>query len=113
MDFIEILNLRSENKGVGTGVNWLSSKGELLHSYSPVDGKLIGSVSTTDKESYDKTIETAQEAFVHWRMMPAPARGEIVRQIGEALREYKEPLGNWFLMKWEKVCRRVTVRSRK
>jgi len=93
MDFIEILNLRSENKGVSTGVKWLSSKGELLHSYSPVDGKLIGSVSTTDKESYDKTIETAQQAFVHWRMMPAPARGEIVRQIGDALREYKEPLG--------------------
>jgi aldehyde dehydrogenase (NAD+) len=93
MDFIEILNLRSENKGVSTGVNWLSSKGELLHSYSPVDGKLIGSVSTTDKESYNKIIETAQQAFVHWRMMPAPARGEIVRQIGDALREYKEPLG--------------------
>ena len=51
MDFLEILNLKSENKGVSTGANWLSSKGEMLHSYSPVDGKLIGSVSTTDKES--------------------------------------------------------------
>src|SRR6476620_10022549 len=93
MDFLEVLNLKSENKGVSTGSNWLSSKGEMLHSYSPVDGKLIGSVSTTDSESYAKAIETAQQAFVHWRMMPAPARGEIVRQIGEALREYKEPLG--------------------
>src|SRR6476620_11855165 len=93
MDFLEILNLKSENKGVSTGANWFSSKGEILHSYSPVDGKLIGSVSTTDKESYEKTIETAHKAFIHWRMIPAPARGEIVRQIGEALREYKEPLG--------------------
>src|SRR6476659_311327 len=93
MDFLEVLNLESENKGVSTGANWFPSKGEILHSYSPVDGKLIGSVSTTDKESYGKTIETALEAFIHWRMMPAPARGEIVRQIGEALREYKEPLG--------------------
>ena len=93
MDFLEALNLKSENKGVSTGANWLSSKGEMLHSYSPVDGKLIGSVSTTDKESYEKAIETAEQAFAHWRMMPAPARGEIVRQIGQALREYREPLG--------------------
>src|SRR5678815_1934415 len=93
MDFLEVLNLKSENNGVSTGANWLSSKGEVLHSYSPVDGKLIGSVSTTDKESYEKTIETAQNSFLRWRMMPAPARGEIVRQIGEALRDYKEPLG--------------------
>src|SRR5262245_46146974 len=93
MDFLEVLNIKSENNGVSTGANWLSSKGEVLHSYSPVDGKLIGSVSTADKESYEKTIEIAQQAFVHWRMMPAPARGEIVRQIGEALRDYKEPIG--------------------
>jgi len=93
MDFLEVLNLKTENKGVSTGTNWLSSNGEILHSYSPVDGKLIGSVRATDKESYEKTIDAAQQAFIHWRMMPAPARGEIVRQIGEALRDYKEPLG--------------------
>lgn len=93
MDFLEILGVKSENKGISTGINWLPSKGEALHSYSPVDGQLIGSVTIADKDSYEKTIETAQQAFLHWRMMPAPARGEIVRQIGEALREYKEPLG--------------------
>src|SRR5215831_1729049 len=93
MDFFEILNLQKENKGASTGSNWLNSKGETLHSCSPVDGKLIGSVSLTDKESYEKIIQTAQEAFLYWRMMPAPARGEIIRQIGEALRDYKEPLG--------------------
>src|SRR5678815_581619 len=93
MDFLEVLDLKSENNGVSTGANWFTSTGKILHSYSPVDGKLIGSVSTADKESYEKTIETAQQAFIHWRMKPAPARGEIVRQIGEALREYKEALG--------------------
>src|SRR5215469_17851166 len=93
MDFFEILNLQKENKGASTGSNWLNSKGETLHSYSPVDGNLIASVTTTDKESYEKIIQKTQEAFLHWRLMPAPARGEIVRQIGEALREYKEPLG--------------------
>ncbi|HEV8282868.1 MAG TPA: aldehyde dehydrogenase family protein [Chitinophagaceae bacterium] len=93
MDFLDILNLQKENKGVSTGKNWLDSKGEILHSYSPVDGNLIGSVASADKDGYKKIIEAAQEAFSYWRMMPAPARGEIVRQIGEVLRDYKEPLG--------------------
>jgi len=93
MDFFEILNLKKENQGSATGNNWLISKGEILHSYSPVDGNLIGSIITTDQDCYNKIIQTAQEAFLYWRMMPAPARGEIIRQIGEALREYKEPLG--------------------
>ena len=93
MDFLEILNLKKENKGISTGSNWLSSRGELLHSHSPVDGNLVGSVNVVDKDSYEKVIETAQHAFLYWRMVPAPQRGEIVRQIGEALREYREPLG--------------------
>jgi aldehyde dehydrogenase (NAD+) len=93
MDFLEILNLQKENKGAGTGLSWLHSHGDLIDSYSPVDGKKIGSVTSADKESYEKIIETAQQAFLHWRMVPAPKRGEIVRQIGESLREYKEPLG--------------------
>src|SRR6266498_2679859 len=93
MDFLEILNLQKKNNGASTGNNWLDSKNEILHSYSPVDGNLIASVTTTDKDSYEKVIEAAQQAFLYWRMMPAPQRGEIVRQIGEALREYKEALG--------------------
>src|SRR3984893_15950829 len=93
MDFFEILSLQKENQGSSTGRNWLNSKGETLHSYSPVDGNLIGSVITTDQDCYNRIIQSAQEAFLYWRMLPAPARGEIIRQIGEALREYKEPLG--------------------
>ena len=57
MDFLEILNLKSENKGVSTGANWLSSKGEMLHSYSPVDGKLIGSVSLPIKRVMKKQLK--------------------------------------------------------
>ncbi|HEY2721926.1 MAG TPA: aldehyde dehydrogenase family protein [Chitinophagaceae bacterium] len=93
MDFFDVLNLQKENKGACTGSNWLHSKGKILHSYSPVDGQLIASVTTTDKNSYEQIIQTAQQAFLQWRAMPAPARGEIIRQIGQALREYKEPLG--------------------
>ena len=65
----------------------------MISSYSPVDGKLIGKVTTTTKEDYEKVINTAQSAFLGWRAMPAPQRGEIVRQFGNKLRELKEPLG--------------------
>ena len=93
MDFLKILDLQTDNAGVSTGSNWLSTKGDTISSYSPVDGNLIGSVTAADKAGYDKVIGIAQQAFLSWRMKPAPQRGEIVRQIGEALREYKEPLG--------------------
>ena len=93
MDFLKALHINSDNTGVSTGLKWIESKGEKINSYSPVDGKLIGSVTAADKNSYEKVIQTAQEAFLVWRLVPAPKRGEIVRQIGEALRQYKEPLG--------------------
>ena len=93
MDFLKTLRVEPVNKGVSTGINNLESKGEKIDSYSPVDGKLIGSVTSADKDSYESVIKKAGEAFLHWRLVPAPKRGEIVRQIGEALRKYKEPLG--------------------
>ena len=84
MDFLKSLKINTENSGVSTGNKWLQSKGEKINSYSPVDGKLIGSVTAADKESYEQAIQTAQKAFAQWRLMPAPKRGEIVRQIGDA-----------------------------
>jgi aldehyde dehydrogenase (NAD+) len=93
MDFLKILQIEKNNEGVSTGNKWIKSKGEKINSFSPVDGKLIGTITAADKESYDKSIAAAQKAFAEWRMVPAPKRGEIVRQIGEALRQYKEPLG--------------------
>ena len=93
MDFLAALKIGSLNNGVSTGTAWISSKGPTIDSFSPVDGKKIGSVTTADKESYEVVIKKAEDAFKTWRMMPAPKRGEIVRQVGEALRQYKEPLG--------------------
>jgi aldehyde dehydrogenase (NAD+) len=93
MYFLESLHIQSINNGVSTGSHWIKSSGKKIDSYSPVDGKLIGSVFSTDKESYEKVINSAADSFSHWRMMPAPQRGEIVRQIGEALRKHKETLG--------------------
>jgi aldehyde dehydrogenase (NAD+) len=87
------LGLGKSNSGTSTGKKWYTSKEASIASYSPVDGKLIGSVSTTDEKNFDKVVAKASEAFKLWRQWPAPKRGEIVRQIGEALRRYKEPLG--------------------
>jgi len=93
MEFLKSLKIQTENSGNSTGTIWLNSTGEIINSYSPVDGKKISSVTATDYESYEKIIITATEAFKHWRTIPAPRRGEIVRQIGESLRKYKDPLG--------------------
>jgi aldehyde dehydrogenase (NAD+) len=86
------LGVKDINEGTSTGSKNFSS-GEVIESYSPVDGKLIGKVKTTTKEDYDKVLDAATSAFQTWRTMPAPQRGEIVRQFGDKLREKKEALG--------------------
>lgn len=93
MEFLKTLGIQEHNSGVSTGLTWLTSSGEKIESYSPVDGKKIGTVTAADRESYEKVMQQAEAAFKHWRMVPAPKRGELVRQVGEALRQYKEPLG--------------------
>lgn len=89
---LKILGVKDLNDGTSTGSNWFAS-GEIIESYSPVNGKLIGKVKTSTKEDYEKVIATAQEAFKVWRTTPAPVRGEIVRQFGDKLRKYKNDLG--------------------
>ena len=86
------LGILEVNAGSSTGQTSYKSD-NIIHSYSPVDGKLIGSVSVTTEKEYEKIIQTASLAFKHWRNIPAPKRGEIVRQYGEKLRKYKQPLG--------------------
>ena len=86
------LGLEAVNQGTSTGSDWFSS-GDEIASYSPVDGQLIGKVTTTTKEDYEKVMQAATTAFKSWRVMPAPQRGEVVRQFGEELRRLKEPLG--------------------
>ena len=85
MEFLKTLKIEKKNKGVSTGNDWINSTGETIGSFSPVDGKKIASVTATDKESYEAVVKKAEEAFKTWRLVPAPKRGEIVRQIGEAL----------------------------
>lgn len=92
-DILQALQIKSINNGVSTGCTWMSSHGEKIDSYSPVDGKLIASVTGADKASYETVVKKASEAFNEWRNWPAPKRGEIVRQMGEELRTHKEALG--------------------
>jgi aldehyde dehydrogenase (NAD+) len=87
------LGVRKKNPGVSTGRKWYKSTGKTIESYSPVDGKLIGSVAQADEKVYHQVAAKAAEGFKEWRKWPAPKRGEVVRQIGEALRKHKEPLG--------------------
>jgi aldehyde dehydrogenase (NAD+) len=93
MEFLKTLGIAAENVGTSTGSTWIITKGENIPSYSPVDGKLIGTVVSTDKAGYEEVLSTAAKAFAEWRKWPAPRRGEVVRQIGEALREKKDALG--------------------
>lgn len=93
MDFLKTLQIQSQNAGVSTGSSWIKTKAENIQSFSPVDGKLIGSVMSADKAAYETAVKAAQKAFEDWRLWPAPKRGEIVRQIGDELRKYKAPLG--------------------
>lgn len=93
-EFLKKLGLKTRNQGAWTGLNDIKGSRRYIDSFSPVDGSFIGSVSVTTREQYDQVIQSAESAFKVWREMPAPKRGEIVRQYGEVLRQYKEPLGH-------------------
>lgn len=87
------LDIHLENYGVCTGTVWKKTNGGFTESFSPSDGASIGGVHQATKTDFNKVVEKAGAAFKIWRMVPAPKRGEIVRQIGVELREFKEPLG--------------------
>ncbi len=93
LQFIDQLDIKSVNSGTSTGREWLETGGEILESYSPVNGQRIAGVETTTPVAYDHVVMKAQEAFAIWRTWPAPRRGEVVRQIGVELRQHKEALG--------------------
>ena len=92
-EILDQLGIEKNNLGASTGSVWLQTKGEKIDSFSPVDGELIASVNAASAADYEALVLKSQEAFVEWRKMPAPKRGEIIRQFGDKLRDYKEPLG--------------------
>jgi len=86
------LGLQELNNGTSTGQKW-QSPSTYIDSYSPINGELIGKVGVTEKNEYESVVKISQEAFKQWRLVPAPQRGEIVRQFGLKLREKKDALG--------------------
>lgn len=92
-DVLNVFKIQAINSGASTGQNWLNTAGEKIESFSPVDGKIIAAVNSASAADYNLIIEKAQTAFLEWRTIPAPKRGEIVRQLAEKIRLYKEPLG--------------------
>ncbi len=97
--------LATENLGVSTGPGeWLESSGPVIASYNPTTGELLGKVQAADAAAYNRVVEKAQAAFKTWRMVPAPKRGELIRDLGNIIREYKEPLGDLVTLEMGKIC---------
>jgi len=90
---LSTLGIQSINQGASTGIKWLDTDGEHIVSRSPVDALEAGRVFAASETVYHRVIVQAQKGFSEWRTWPAPHRGEVVRQLGERLRHYKEPLG--------------------
>lgn len=104
MDFLKRLGIQAENAGTTTGTKTLKTdSATLIESYSPINNSLIGSVYSTTEAEYEQVVSTAHDAFLTWRMTPAPQRGEIVRQIGDALRANKEDLGRLVSLEMGKI----------
>ena len=91
-DALKQLGIKDLNAGTSTGKDFFGN-GDIFESFSPVDGKVIGKISSTTAEDYAKVMDLTQSAFKDWRVKPAPLRGEFVRQFGNKLRELKDPLG--------------------
>ncbi|WP_347159624.1 L-piperidine-6-carboxylate dehydrogenase [Pontibacter chitinilyticus] len=93
-DVLHQLGIKENNPAYSTGQTWGGQENRATREvHSPADGNLIASVHIASEEDYEQVVQTAQRAFEVWRKVPAPKRGEVVRQIGLKLREHKEALG--------------------
>lgn len=102
-DVLKSLEISEVNKGACTGAKWLDTKGQNNSSVSPINGEVIANITNASIDDYEQIMAKAQEAFLEWRQWPAPKRGEVVRQIGEALRNKKEALGYLVTLEMGKI----------
>ena len=102
-EVLKRLGIIENNKGVCTGTKWLDTTGQKTSSISPINGKVIANINNASIDEYEHIMAKAQEAFFEWRKWPAPKRGEVVRQIGEALRNKKEDLGYLVTLEMGKI----------
>src|SRR5712691_8204203 len=101
IDLLEKLGISGTSDGAFSG-EWHGG-GAVIEKHSPVDGRLLGKIRTASPEDYERTIARAHEAFLQWRSVPAPVRGETVRQLGNALREHKHDLGTLVSLETGKI----------
>jgi len=101
-DILGALGVNPVNPGACTGT-WIETKGKELVSFNPTTTDPIAKVSQASADDYERVVAAAEEAFGSWRMIPAPKRGEIVRQLGDELRKFKEPLGQLVSLEMGKI----------
>ena len=103
--FLKDLGIHETNQGACGGPNsWSSIEGrELLDVITPIDGSTIAKIALASEEDYQHVIEAAHEGFLKWRLIPAPQRGQVVREIGDELRRLKEPLGKLITLEMGKI----------
>jgi aldehyde dehydrogenase (NAD+) len=94
-NFLTLLNIGNEIPSATSGLQFYNNTSSVneFNDYSPVDGQLITKFKECDFEIFDSILQQAKTASLYWKSVPAPKRGEIVRQIGEELRKFKQPLG--------------------
>lgn len=101
---LDKLHVAEVNAGACTGPDgWLQSGGDVLTSYNPTTGEPIARVTQATPQAYDQVVAAAQEAFRTWRALPAPKRGLVVRDLGTAVREQIEPLGELISLEMGKI----------
>ena len=101
---LETLNINSINAGTWSGeTSFQSEDGSLIESINPSTKEVIACVKNTTTEEYEKIISSAQEAFLEWRTIPAPVRGDAIRRVGAALRENKDALGSLVSLEMGKI----------
>ena len=99
---LEKFDLLNEQSGAATGT-MLNCSGDILNSVSPIDRQPIGTIRCATDKQYQQVVSQATKAFKTWRLVPAPKRGEIVRQIGETLRRHKEDLAEMIILEVGKI----------
>ena len=102
-DILSALNLDAVNAGA-CARGWVTAAGPELASRNPATGEVIATVRQADAAAYDRVASVAHEAFLSWRMVPAPKRGEVVRALGDELRAHKEALGRLVALEMGKIA---------
>lgn len=100
---LQKLGVNENNNGASTGAKWIETSGQKTSSSTPIDGEVIANINNASIEDYEQIMQTAQKAFEDWRTWPAPKRGEVVRQIGEALRNNKAELAYLVTLEMGKI----------